>query len=997
MAGPLQERELPAYTSELEPLGRARRFACEEGELWVFAAPDGVVVERLLSLGECGVGGFVGGGRAPDGAVWALRAQARRTAGELARGERLPWRRALEVVRDVARSLSHCERLAIFPGPLQPREIVLEPSVVVLATSFVRALVGEPRAAGASSTAPSPKWTPPEQTEGASWDSAANRYVLGLVAYRLVAGQHPFGGAGLRHALSEQFRAPAPFEDAIARELEPGVQSFVLQMLDPDARARPRDASAIARRCEELLGERREPRERSASRDRVPSKEDRREGRSKKLAFAASRAPKPRRALVVAAPIAAGAMIAAAVIALAAPSSAPSKKPAPAVRPSEPLATANASECATCHPRQVAEWQRSVMAHSVKSPLFGALESVVEEQVGREDACPNGAGILRKTGGDACRADRTGIAVTGSGGEHWCVNCHAAGENLRASMPAWSALGGQKSRAPLRDLLPASTMDGISCAVCHTTEGPVRPRGSGRAYEGNPTWTSTVTGAVFSMRPEDARGLFGISNSGYRLEPSIFLGAGRGTRPGDPFVHRRAPEATARHLRTSEFCGACHDVRLFGTDTIGVRERGEHFKRLRNGYTEWRTWADAEARAGRAAPTCQDCHMSLYPGVCVPDGAGPASAGKPDKACPSGTHFEPRPAGSYARASVVTTTTAPARVATHYFTSVDVPLAPSYPDVFADDRRVDGTGLPVGLRARRDLLLRHTFDFSIGQTRRFGDKIEIPIQIQNTGAGHRVPAGFSQEREIWVELRVTDARGGVVYEVGRLASDDADLKDKIFLRINTSDAVRDGRGRPLGVFGADVVDGPDVPQWSPSPRLGGTTFRGKGLINLQNGFLRCVRCIGFVDAQGRCQPGFGQGRTRADRFDDGAYDPDTGECRSNLSGGNELFETYFPVGALDASRGILKAPDAIIDTRSAPPGVPLLYTYELDAAGHPRPFKVEARLRFRAFPPYLVRAFADYEQRKASEGLRPSGAQVTLSMLRRIEPIDLAEASARIE
>ena len=51
--------------------------------------------------------------------------------------------------------------------------------------------------------------------------------------------------------------------------------------------------------------------------------------------------------------------------------------------------------------------------------------------------------------------------------------------------------------------------------------------------------------------------------------------------------------------------------------------------------------------------------------------------------------------------------------------------------------------------------------------------------------------------------------------------------------------------------------------------------------------------------------------------------------RSNLSGMNALFETYFPIGALDASRGTPKGPDAIIDTRSLPPGVPVRYTYEL--------------------------------------------------------------------
>ncbi|MBF5067464.1 hypothetical protein G6O45_30140, partial [Salmonella enterica subsp. enterica serovar Istanbul] len=80
-----------------------------------------------------------------------------------------------------------------------------------------------------------------------------------------------------------------------------------------------------------------------------------------------------------------------------------------------------------------------------------------------------------------------------------------------------------------------------------------------------------------------------------------------------------------------------------------------------------------------------------------------------------------------------------------------------------------------------------------------------------------------------------------------------------------------------------------------------------------------VRCIGVVDRDGTCQAGPGQGRTRADRFDDGGYDLDTGQCRSNLSGSNAFFETYFPVGALDADRGVAKAPDAILDTRSVPP------------------------------------------------------------------------------
>jgi hypothetical protein len=280
--------------------------------------------------------------------------------------------------------------------------------------------------------------------------------------------------------------------------------------------------------------------------------------------------------------------------------------------------------------------------------------------------------------------------------------------------------------------------------------------------------------------------------------------------------------------------------------------------------------------------------------------------------------------------------------------------------------------------------------------RRTGGTLEIPVEIENIGAGHRVPAGFSQEREFWVHLAVRDGDGRVLYEVGRVERGDEDLRDKIFARVTTRADRLDAQGRPEGLFGADVRDGPDHPAWSPAPIFGGTSFRGRGLVNFQNGFLRCVRCIGVIAPDGSCQPGPGQGLNRADRFEDGDYDIDTGECRSNLSGLNAFLETYFPVGALDASRGLIKGPDAIIDTRSVPPGVPIRYTYELSTGGRRGPFRVEARLLFRAFPPFLIKAFAAYEREQDRRGLRPSGPLVTEEMLGRLEVVELARAEAEI-
>ena len=1018
-------------------VGRARVFELDGGqELWRLPAEDERPAGRLIELGAVGIGGFVEAGVDADG-IWLVRAVPTSLASWLKNepSER-SWATAVRVCESIARAAGECEDENLFPGPLSPRAVSLHGDAEradLRADPLVHAVVGAQPDDGKDSPggSGSTRWMAPEQAAGAPWDNAANRYVLGLILYRMLSGQHPFAGKGLRHALDDQAeRGAPPMSAEVAEALPPGLQSYCLRMLDPDAGARPESAPAVAERLGSFLRERdasaapgRSSRASRASApepasapadDEPPSRPPRRKTARSKRAEGRAAAPRPkaraapparqarsyRSMVVVAAPLAAGLAFAYA----ATRSVDVSPEPAASVGQRAPLAaiSTRSDDCAACHPRQTAEWRRSVMAHSVKSPLFQSLEILIEEQVGRDFDCPGGAGALRAADDrTACRNRQTGLPITGFGGELWCVNCHAPGENLKASLPAWdgrSRVSG--SRAPLKDLLPSSTMEGISCAVCHQTHGPARPGNfSSGLYEGNPFWTSIVDGTRFSMRPEDARGWVGISNSGYFLDPSVLLpglGAARETVLGG--VHRRPSEEAKRYLKSSEFCGACHDVRLFGTDVLGVRQ-GEHFKRLRNAYSEWAAWKEIETRAGRPAATCQDCHMSTFPGVCVP-GEAPAApeVGSHQTAlatgCPPGTRFEARPPGSYPRGRVATSSGSLAEMTTHFFSGVDVPLGADFSSALISETTIDAAGLPLGARQRRDLLLGATFRLTIEEPRVIGSRLSIPLVIENTGAGHRVPAGFSQEREFWVHFRVTDARGAVVYEVGRIDRSDQDLRDKVFLRVNTRDDLLDGSGRPLGLFGADVADGPDAPRWNPPPELGGTEFRGRGLINFQNGFLRCVVCIGEIDASGRCQPLPGQGRARGDRFADGDYDIDTGECRSNLRGENALFEIYFPVGSLDSARGVIKGPDAIIDTRSAPPGVPLRYTYDVARRGHPGPYRVEARLMFRAFPPFLIKAFADYEERQARLGRRPSGALITRDALKRLDVVELNVARA---
>src|SRR5690606_29514150 len=113
---------------------------------------------------------------------------------------------------------------------------------------LVAALVGAGRGASPATASGSARWMSPAQADGAPADSASNRYAIGLVLYRLLAGEHPFaGGIGLRRGLDDQSaRGAPPLPPSVAADLPLGLQSFTLRLLDPDPARRPKTAAAIA-------------------------------------------------------------------------------------------------------------------------------------------------------------------------------------------------------------------------------------------------------------------------------------------------------------------------------------------------------------------------------------------------------------------------------------------------------------------------------------------------------------------------------------------------------------------------------------------------------------------------------------------------------------------------------------------------------------------------------------------------------------------------------
>lgn len=479
--------------------------------------------------------------------------------------------------------------------------------------------------------------------------------------------------------------------------------------------------------------------------------------------------------------------------------------------------------CGACHPTHFEEWQGSIMHYTAMSPVFNAFELTVRKLT---------AGLVAPNG-DA---------------PNFCIQCHSPTGVFNDELPDYID---QQNAAPARSSLSAVSREGLSCDFCHTVQGPDIEK----SFLGD-----------------------GIANMSLLFEPSM-------TKVGP--IHE--PSQSAYHdsigsdyIQSSEFCGACHDVRIPVPDLV----TGEPFQRLENLFTEWQEgpYNSADNPFGRVV-RCQDCHMSLYP--LTEPGVFP-----------------------YIRLGVGVD--APLRPhAIHAFTAASAPLfdSPRFPTTDSDKKGL--WGFPLGQEQRRRQMLRAACTLTLEgtPTSLSTDVGVIPVRVvvTNVGAGHRVPTGFSQERQVWIELIVRDDVG-VIYESGYLRDKahaetgelepdgllhDEDLEDRHF-KID------------LDTFETEYEPGPDVNQ-RPNVNL--------GIINFQNEFLRI--------------------------HPDGSREP-----------------ILNPLAA-----------DAMDNTHSLDMLVPFVGAYDIPVPdrGIVGDVKVTARLRYRTFPPEFLRFLAQREPQLVSE------------------------------
>ncbi len=194
----------------------------------------------------------------------------------------------------------------------------------------------------------------------------------------------------------------------------------------------------------------------------------------------------------------------------------------------------------------------------------------------------------------------------------------------------------------------------------------------------------------------------GIGNASYVSEP--------GNIKRGPFKDSFSPyhDSAFSELHTkAEFCGICHDV-YHPVNKLPIEQT----------YTEWKNSPYA-----KAGIQCQDCHMTPGPGVTKPNPGKAANTG-PDRPM----------------------------IYTHYFVGANTMMPTFY-----------GQKDHAKLAEER---LKAAASVSIKANLTPGKSGRVDVTVANKGAGHYLPTGLTEMRQMWIHLTIFDAKGKTIYESG---------------------------------------------------------------------------------------------------------------------------------------------------------------------------------------------------------------------------------------
>ncbi len=170
---------------------------------------------------------------------------------KLADERAIPPRRALEIVRDVARAIQYAHERGLVHRDLKPENILLDVSGRAVVTDFGLAKdLSRPRD-GMTETGRilgTPAYMPPEQAGGRAGEVTVRGdiYSLGAVLYHLFAGRAPHSGESPLQVLASVTTADPEPPRRVNPDVPPDAETICLKAMDKDPERRYETAGAMA-------------------------------------------------------------------------------------------------------------------------------------------------------------------------------------------------------------------------------------------------------------------------------------------------------------------------------------------------------------------------------------------------------------------------------------------------------------------------------------------------------------------------------------------------------------------------------------------------------------------------------------------------------------------------------------------------------------------------------------------------------------------------------
>ncbi|MBI4698276.1 MAG: hypothetical protein HY758_05045, partial [Nitrospirae bacterium] len=263
-------------------------------------------------------------------------------------------------------------------------------------------------------------------------------------------------------------------------------------------------------------------------------------------------------------------------------------------------------------------------------------------------------------------------------------------------------------------------MEMKACVKCHTPLG-FRSKAIASPADDYDKLSEIPAQGIFCNWCHNISEVKHLGDSGYEVEPgegeddpSTMLG---------PFKDAESPYHPTKYseLHTkSDFCGLCHNV----------SHAGNHMP-IEQTYNEWK---NSPYNTGKPETTvhCQDCHMRQKPGI--PSTGKTKRPDNPGKACEMGPV---RP-----------------HIWTHYFVGANAVVT-----------KILGSEMHAQMAIER---LRNAADVELIKNGSYekNELAHIRVKVINSGAGHYLPTGITEVRQMWLNVEITDVRGKVLLRSG---------------------------------------------------------------------------------------------------------------------------------------------------------------------------------------------------------------------------------------